>query len=58
MDVLADYNAGFLIERKYRDHFTAVKERPMICVSFFGLDQPSLLPPNLVVTGPLLRSDE
>lgn len=51
-------NCDYLISKKYRDHFKAVRERTIICVSFFGLDPPMMKPPNVVLTGPLMRSDD
>lgn len=32
-------------------------KRPIICVSFFGLDKPTMMPPNITMTGPLLKPE-
>ena len=58
VDLASDINLDYLVSAKFRDHFVAGKERIIICSSFFGLDPPMLKPPNMVLTGPLLRSDE
>ena len=58
VDLAADVNCDYLVSAKYHDHFMAVKERVIICSSFFGLDPTMLRPPNVVLTGPHLRSDE
>jgi hypothetical protein len=32
-----------------------MKDRVIICLSFYGLDKPSMLPPNIHLTGPCLK---
>ena len=58
IDFFLEWNSSFWITKKYKDHFYGVAERIVICNSFFGLDQPAMLPPNIVLTGPLMRPPE
>lgn len=39
---------------KFHNLQTTIKHRVILCNSFFGLDQPTSLPPNVTMTGPLV----
>ena len=58
LDALSEMNLDCLISRKMRDHFYSFNDRITICISFFGLDRAAALPPNFVMTGPLIKPPE
>ena len=58
IDPYADGVIKYFLPPKLHDHFMAIKERPIICSSFFGLDPGVMKPPNIVCTGPHMRSDD
>ena len=58
IDFFMEYQAVNWISRKYRDHFMSIKDRAVICISFLGLDKPCLMPPNIHLTGPLMRDSQ
>jgi hypothetical protein len=47
-----------LIAKEWHDHIYSIPKRVTLLNSFWGFENPVLLPPNFIVTGPLMKNTE